>query len=49
MVKLIYGNGICNILGKNIRGVQIFKAGNTAIVDKTPNGYELMQLSLIHI
>lgn len=43
MAKLIYGNGTCNIEGENIRGVQIFKIGNTAIVDKTPDGYELMQ------
>ncbi len=44
MVTLYYGDGACNIEGSNnIKGVQIHYTGDIHIIDKTPDGYELLE------
>ena len=43
-VMIYYGDGNCTIeKGENIRGIQIWYKGKVKIIDKTPDGYELME------
>tara|TARA_Y100000310_G_scaffold330650_1_gene402663 strand:- start:703 stop:1095 length:393 start_codon:yes stop_codon:yes gene_type:complete len=41
MAKLVYGNGICEIDGSNIRGVLIIYRGNIEIDDKTGDSFAI--------
>ena len=41
MAKLVYGNGICEIDGSNIRGVLIIYQGSIEIDDKTGGSFAI--------